>query len=167
MAKWCKYCTGNYPFFCSISGERIVNDYYCKQDGYGCPIYYKYAPYYIASTTCHILNKKDNDRVYGSIRVLRDEYLEGDPKYSEALAKYDAIAPNVAVKMIQDRNSKELAEKVYNVLEKISVYVKEEKIDEAVENYEKMVGILVDRYRLNDLYEKKVKKLVKTPKTLD
>lgn len=167
MAKWCRYCEGSYPYYCGLTGDKINNDYYCKQDGYGCPIYYKYAPYYVASTTCHILNKTGNDKVYGSIRVLRDEYLEGNPKYSEALAKYDAIAPNVAVKMIQDKNGIELAEKVYSVLEKISVYVKEEKIDEAVENYEKMVGILVDRYRLNDLYEKKVKKLVKTPKTLD
>lgn len=167
MAKWCRYCEGSYPFYCSLTGSKIQNDYYCKQDGYGCPIYYKYAPYYIASTTCHILHKKDNDKVYGSIRILRDEYLEGDPKYSDALAKYDAIAPNVAVMMIEDKKSKEVAEKVYSVLERISSYVNSEKIDEAVNNYEKMVEILVDRYSLVDLYEKKIKKLVKKPKTLD
>ena len=165
MANWCRYCTGNYPYYCALSGERISNDYFCKNDGYKCPIYDKYAPYYVTCTTCLILDKDENDKVYSNIRSLKDNYMAKDEKYSEDIANYDLIGRYLSVMMAQDRNKVKVAEKVYSVLEKISTYVEQEKIDEAVNNYKKMVTILMKKYNLNELYEKKSKKqgiMVKT-----
>ena len=165
MANWCKYCTGNYPFYCAISGERIFNDYYCKNDGYHCPIYEKYAPYYVTCATCLILDKDENDRVYSNIRTLKDNHMANNEKYSEDLANYDLIGKYLYTMMVIDKNRKKTAEKVYSVLERISTFVEENKIDEAVNNYKKMVTILMKKYNLNELYEKKSKKqgiMVKT-----
>ena len=165
MANWCKYCTGSYPFYCAISGERIMNDYYCRNDGYKCPIYEKYAPYYVTCATCLILDKDENDRVYSNIRALKDNHMANNEKYSEDLANYDLIGKYLYTMMVIDKNRKKTAEKVYSVLERISTFVEENKIDEAVNNYKKVVTILMKKYNLNELYEKKSKKqgiMVKT-----
>lgn len=167
MANWCRYCTGLYPFYCAISGERIFNDYYCKNDGYKCPIYEKQAPYYVTCTTCLILDKDEDDKVYSNIRSLKDNYMAKDEKYSEDIKSYDLIGRYLSVMMVQDRNKVKVAEKVYSVLEKISTFVEQEKIDEAVNNYKKMVTILMKKYNLNELYEKKSKNVLKMAKTLD
>lgn len=167
MANWCKYCTGLYPFYCAISGERIFNDYYCKNGGYKCPIYEQYAPYYVTCATCFILNKDENDKVYSNIRLLKDNIMSKDEKYSEDLSNYDLIGKYIYVMMVQDTDRKKNAEKVYSVLERISSFVENDKIDEAVKNYRKMVTILMKKYNLNELYEKKSKNVLKMAKTLD
>ena len=163
MAKWCRYCEGSYPYYCSLTGDKVMNDYYCKQDGYGCPIYYKYAPYHITSVTCHILDKKMNDKVYGNIRVLRDEYMEGNEEYKTVLREYDAFGPVLATKMQNDDSKEELATKVYSILDGISTFVKQEEIEKAVINYSRLMKVLIHRYDLDKEYSKKdSKKLLKT-----
>jgi len=165
MANWCRYCTGDYPFYCALTGEKIFNDDYCKNDGYQCPIYEKQAPYYVTCATCLILDKDENDKVYSNIRVLKDNHMANDEKYSEDLDNYDLIGKYIYTMMVIDKNRRKTAEKVYSVLERISTFVEENKIDEAVNNYKKMVTILMKKYNLNELYEKKSKKqgiMVKT-----
>lgn len=163
MAKWCRYCEGSYPYYCGLTGNKINNDYYCKQDGYGCPIYYKNAPYYVTTTTCHILNKGMNDKVYGNIRVLRDEYMEGNEEYKTILREYDSFGPVISRKITEDENKEEVSSKVYSILEGVSTFVKEEKIEKAVISYSRLMQALIHRYNLDKEYNKKdSKKLVKT-----
>lgn len=168
MAKWCRYCSGNYPkYYCDLINERVSwyeAENYCKNDAYKCPTYYKYGPYYIASFTCSLLNKGIKDKALYGIRVLRDNFMEVNNKYKSYLEDYDFIGPKIIENMNKDEEKEEVATKVYKILEGVSTFVSNGEIDKALKNYNKMVKALMNKYNLNEIY---AKNKVKTLKRLD
>jgi hypothetical protein len=169
MADWCRYCSGFYPrFYCDLDNHNVLKkeaEDHCMINAYRCEIYRKYGPYYVTGFVCEVLNKPLTDRVYNNIRTLRDYYMQGNKKYENALKEYDLIGPALTEKMAKDENNKEIATKVYSVLEKITTLVIKQEIDKAVNDYTRLVKVLAGKYDINS--EKCTKNNVKTLKLLD
>ena len=157
MANWCRYCKGSYPkYWCEVTNEYIpwsIVERSCKNNGYKC------SNYYISTLTGVVLKKDKNDKVLDSIKYLRDEFLEQDTKYSDLLSMYDYIGPQVAKKIDEDPNRKEVSTKVYSILTRISKLVEKEEIDKATGYYSQMVGALINKYNLGEFYEETEEKI--------
>ena len=173
MANWCRYCEGSYPrYWCKVTNQYIpwgIVERSCMNNGYKCSYYH------VSTIVGLILNKPVNDKVLSSIRGLRDNYMSKNEDYSNILDTYDAIGNILAERIEYDVNSLELSNKIYDIFKGISNFALNGKEERAIAYYSKMIGALVNRYNLNDLYNaevdfinrknkdaKKVQKLTKT-----
>ncbi len=175
MANWCRYCEGSYPkYWCKVTNNYIpwgIVERSCMNDGYDC------SNYHISTLVGIMLNKPVNDKVLTDIRGLRDNYASKNEEYENLLKMYDAIGPILADKIDYDNNSVEISKKIYSVLKRVSIFVEKGKEDRAIDYYCKMVGCLVNKYNLNELYNteadfinrmnKDAKKVQKLTKVLD
>ena len=173
MANWCTYFQDG--FWCEKTGEKPSYDMIyskCKYDGYGCSHYYES---FIATFVGYTIGKSMNDKVLSNIRNLQRDYLEKDEKYANFVEMYKAIGPSIVEKMEHDEEKEALSKKVYTVLDRVSIFIDKGKNDRAILYYCKMVGALVNKYNLGELYNveadfinkknkdaKKVQKLTKT-----
>lgn len=172
---WCTYFQDGSDYWCEKTGKKPSYDMIyskCKYDGYGCSHYYES---YIATFVGYTLNKPMNSKVLSNIRNLQRNFLEKDESYAGFVEMYKAIGPSIIENMDQDKEKEDLSKKVYTVLNRVSIFIDKGKNDKAIDYYCKMVGILVNRYNLNTLYNteadffnkkyadaKKVPKLTKT-----
>jgi hypothetical protein len=106
---------------------------------------------YITTIVCNILGYEDDCEVLNSMRDLRNNYMQQDPKYKDMLFEYDTIGPEIAKCLANDPIQKLVASVEYDyALKPISKLVKEKKYEEAVENYKKMTDVLKGYYDITD-----------------
>ena len=121
--------------------------------------YYRYdshKDYYDLNHRWHIVSaifKKLGiiDLEYECINILenfRVNVLEKDEKYADVLREYDFIGPVLADFIVHDENSIDICKKIcsttlVNVLE----LIKQEKYDEALNNYINLVKLLKEYYK--------------------
>lgn len=172
MANWCRYLQGSSSYWCEKTGEypsySMINTY-CKNGGYGC------SHYYISTMVGVTLKKsfKDDEPLKNVIKLRKR--LEADGNYTSFVEMYDKIGPVLVEKIDYDKENIEVCEKLYKIIERVSIFMEKGKEDRATDYYCKMVGALVNKYNLNDLYNaeadfinnknkdsKKVQKLTKT-----
>lgn len=178
MANWCRYLQGSSSYWCERTGEypsySMINTY-CKNGGYGCSHYH-------VSTAVEVVLRKgikkedlpEFNKTFAGIRNLRKK-LEKDENYANFIEMYDNMGPALAEKILTDKESKELSTKLYSIMNRVTTFVEKGKEDRATDYYCKMVGALVNKYNLGELYNteadfinkknkdaKKVQKLTKT-----
>ena len=150
MADWCDNCEGEYPnYYCKATGKKIswgVVENHCMKDGLGC------SDCYVSTAVRGILKKDVNDKAFEGIRTLRKR-LEDNETYANFIEMYDHIGDTLAEKIKSDEESVELSEKLYSIMNRVSIFVEKGKDDRATYYYGNMVGVLVNRYGLNKLYE--------------
>lgn len=174
MADWCRYLQGSSSYWCERTGEypsyAMINSY-CKNGGYGCSHYW-------ISTYVGVILKKPfkDDKTLNDIIKLRNK-LEKDENYSNFIKMYDKIGPTLAEKLNYDKERLSLSTKLYDIMTGVSTFMEKGKEDRAIHYYCKMVGALVNRYNLGELYNteadfwnktnKEAKKVPKLTKTIE
>lgn len=109
---------------------------------------------YITTVIHDILGNPDNCEVLNNLRNFRDNILHKEEKYRDLLFEYDTIGPKIA-NAIENDNDKELCCLLYEEkLKPISVMIKEEKYDNAVESYKQMTNGLKVYYNIKENLEK-------------
>ncbi len=104
---------------------------------------------YLTTITCEMLGFDDNCDVLETLRRLRKDFMQRDPKYRDLLFEYDTVGPKIAEAIREDADY-ELINGMYDfyilpVVDK----VKEKKYDDAVDKYVKMTRALENYYGIN------------------
>lgn len=152
-------------YFCikkGENGERVNSDTYyryCRDYSYDeCPIYKYNKPSsgcFITTVTCDILKKDDNHHIMNTLRNFRDNVLQKDCKYYNALKEYDVIGPKIAEKVLNDEDKIKMANYLYlNYLIPVCGCVSLKKYDDAVLIYVKMMHKLIDFYGYREEYNR-------------
>ena len=158
---------------CGSCESMNTNDYVRTKDHCYCTVrrqyydlrepkcrYYKYDPYkdyydlnhrwYVVTAIFDKLGLSDDFECTDLLHNFRNNVLANDSKYDDILSEYDAIGPELAKRLKEDKDSEELCKKLLQVyLTRVFDYVKEEKYDEALEIYVEMVNLLKVFYNVD------------------
>lgn len=137
-------------------GDKAINEsvsYIASHQSYnatGC---------YITTIVVNILGLPDNCIELETLRKFRCEYLQKDSKYADLLIKYDALGPVIARVIANLDNAFDVASDLYMAYIKGTVlYLKNGKIDEAIEIYTEMMNNLIKEYLSSYLIPNTIKK---------
>ena len=104
---------------------------------------------YITTIVTKLLGLGDDNELLNTLRVLRKDILQTNPKYKNILMEYDVIGPKIAEYIETDKELYDI-----NVLEKYIKYcaslVKQNKFDEAVAIYTNMVNMLKEIFNIEN-----------------
>lgn len=146
-------------YWCNKTDKRVDSETYrryCRDYNYSdCSVYKQSSSSgcYLTTMVCNVLKKEDNDFVLDIMRKFRDNYLQKNPKYYDLLKAYDNIGPMIANNIYNDKDKKNLSQKLYdNVLLDISVDIINKNYLDAVKKYQKMTTFLTAYYNLSDIY---------------
>lgn len=146
-------------YYCLKKEEYINTDTYskyCRAYSYSdCPIYkhQESSGCFITTVVCDILGKEDNHELLNNFRNFRDNILQKDKKYEEILKNYDTVGPVVGDAIYKDEDRIKLSLVLYNnILKPINELIKQEKYDEACEQYYVMTLKLINYYGLKHDY---------------
>jgi len=105
---------------------------------------------YLTTIMCEILNLPDDNYYLQTLRTFRDTVLKQDIKYYPLLITYDVIGPQIAEKLANDPNRKEIANAMLNnFINKSVTAIEENKIEEATNIYVAMTNSLAEQYNIN------------------
>ena len=107
--------------------------------------------YHIATFICNLLGKDENDKVYLSIKALRDEFMENNEDYTALLKEYDIIGPLICCHMALEKNSREMALQLYNTFLKATAIAWDNgEPEKALWTYLTMYDALKKKYNSNN-----------------
>lgn len=113
---------------------------------------------YVTTIVVRILGLEDDDRVLKSLRSLRKDHMQDDPRYRELLLKYDALGPIIARALELDPDSFDVAIDLYNIyLKGGSKLFELGKISDAIALYEEMTENLIRKYISTSFIPEKAK----------
>lgn len=139
-------------------GQVDDNTYYkyCRDYSYDeCPIYrhQESSGCFITTVACQILGLADQNPVLNNFRDFRDNILQKDPKYYDALKEYDVIGPVLADALVNDKERHAMAAGLYqHAILPIHQLIQKQEVDRAVEAYSVMTLMLVNYYGLKHSY---------------
>ena len=182
MSKWCKHLVDRSGFFstcykCKITGkeENVPYQYdkwYCYDENRAysnCPLVKNHG-WYITSTTCDMLNKKENDPVMEKHIWLRENIIEKDKKYEDFIDLYNMVGPIIKDRLENDEEKEEVASQLYLTLSDIVDNINDKEYDIAARRYILMTLRLVVLYKLQEEYrisKEYIQYSKKIKKTLD
>ena len=95
---------------------------------------------------CNILGFDDKCDSLETLRILRTDVMQKDPKYKDILFEYDTVGPKIAEAINEDRDY-DLINGMYDFYILPVVYAtKEKKYDSAIDRYVKMTRALEEYY---------------------
>ena len=147
-------------YWCQKKDCRVDSDTYykyCRNYNYdACPIYKQSqssSPCFITTITCQILGKNDNDPLLNRFRSFRDNILQKNKQYEDALKEYDVIGPQIANCLINDQDREAMALGLFqHALLPIDTLIQQQEYDTAVEKYSLMTLMLINYYGLKHDY---------------
>ena len=102
---------------------------------------------YITTMVCNVLGYEDDCDVLNTMRSLRNDVLQKDPKYSLILYEYDTIGPKIAEKLQKEDAS--FVKKIYEgCLLPIVDLIKNKNNEKAINKYVEMTRSLEECYGL-------------------
>ncbi len=161
---------------CGSCENMNTNDYVRTKDHCYCTVrkqyydlrepkchYYRYDRYkdyydlnhrwYIVTAIFNKLGLSDNYECTSLIHNFRNNILANDPRYDDMLAEYDIVGPKIAKKLLEDNESESVCKRLLQTyLSRVLDFLREEKYDEALEQYIEMVNLLKLIYDVDFVY---------------
>ena len=110
---------------------------------------------FITTIVCNLLGYDDDCSILNTLRGFRNNFMQKDAKYKQALYEYDTVGPIIAKNLekdYKDEPDKEMVIALYNFyIQPTARLVKENKYEEAVTRYMEMTKSLEDYYGINNI----------------
>lgn len=104
---------------------------------------------FITTMVVDVLEYNDDNYYLNTLRNFRNNVLQQDSKYSEALYIYDKIGPIIAKEIENDEAKEGISLNMFqSFIVKICFLIEEEAYDFAINIYQQMVFYLMDRYNI-------------------
>lgn len=167
MAKTCGTCGFIDPNNCREinTWSNSYKEYYCDKKyrgGYhretepACPDYQKRldikedSACFITTTVVDILGYSDDCAILKTLRSFRDNHLQTNPLYEDALKTYDVIGPEISNALRKDPINRLIALSIaHDYLVPICNMIRETRYNLAVDKYKEMVEHLKSRYAID------------------
>ncbi len=117
----------------------------------------KFLRWWVSSTVGMMLGEKIDEKPFSNIGVLIN-YLETKDEYKKDVELYNIYGPFLGAQLLKDRDL-ELPNLLMPILNKVSYLVDKNMMDEAFNEYKKMVMMLYRRYLYSVSYDNREEKV--------
>ena len=105
---------------------------------------------YLTTMMCSILKINDSNYYLNTLRDFRNNYLKNNCEYRHLLVEYDIVGPIISKYLIEDKNNKLIAAKMfYNYIKPVVSLIEDKMYKDAIVRYMMMVNSLKSIYGIN------------------
>ena len=105
---------------------------------------------YITTMLCDILKLSDSNYYLNTLRMFRDNYLSKNEEYKGILVEYDIIGPMICSNLINDKQNKLIAARMFfNYIKPVVSLINDKMYKDAISLYKLMINQLKELYNIS------------------